>query len=583
MAPIAPRRAMPNRPTFASSSPAATTAAAAWRRSMRARHALAAAGALLAVACTAPRGHDPSAGAPTAAALGRVHFAVSTKSATAQQLFDQGLAWCYGFHHDEAMRCFRAALAADPSLAMAHWGLAYAAGPHINNMAMSAEANALAAKASALAASLAAGATPVEQALIAAVGRRYAVPPPADRAALDRDYAAAMRAVHAEHGADPHVAALFAEALMNLRPWDLWQSDGSPQPGTDEVLAVLERLLAAHPDHPQGNHLYIHAVEASPQPERALPCAERLVDLAPASGHLVHMPSHTFLRVGRYEDAAEANRKGIAADLAIVRRTGRVGFYEVYRAHNHHFLVYAAMFAGRDDEAIAAARAMVAQLPMDAVQQMPEFLEAYLAVPYHALVRFGRWRQLLDEPPPPAWQRSARAVWHYGRGVALATLGRVDEAKAEQAAFAAALAEVPATWTLGNNPTRTVLAIGERFLAGEIAFRAGDRDAAFAALRAAVAAADALRYDEPWGWMTPPRHALGALLLEAGDAAAAADVYRADLAQHPDNGWALHGLAECERRLGDPAAAAATTRRFEQAWRHATVRIDASCFCRRDG
>lgn len=573
---------MPNRPMFASSSPAATGAAAAWRRSMRSRHPLAALGALLVAACAAPPDADPSAGAPTTAALGRVHFAVGTKSPAAQQLFDQGLAWCFGFHHDEATRCFRAAVAADPSLAMAHWGLAYAAGPHINNMAMSPEANAAAASESALAAALAAGATPVEQALIAAVAKRYAVPPPADRAALDRAYADAMRAAYAEHGGNPHVAALFAEALMNLRPWDLWQQDGSPQPGTDEVLAVLERLLAAHPEHPQANHLYIHAVEASPLPERAVPCAERLVGCAPAAGHLVHMPSHTFLRVGRYEEAAAANRKGIAADLAIVRRTGRVGFYEVYRAHNYHFLVFAAMFAGRDDEAVAAARELVAQLPMDVVQQMPEFLEAYLAVPYHALVRFGRWQQLLDEPPPPAWQRSARAVWHYGRGIALATLGRVDEAKAEQAAFATASAAVPEAWTLGNNPTRVVLAIGERFLAGEIAFRAGDRDAAFTALRAAVAAADALRYDEPWGWMMPPRHALGALLLEAGDAAAAADVYRADLARHPDNGWALHGLAECERRLGDAAAAAATTRRFEQAWRHATVRIAASCFCRRD-
>ncbi len=569
---------MTPRPTLSSVLPAVVVRCVA-----RAIHRLAAGVALLAAACTAPPGADPSVGAPTAAALGRVHFAVSTRSPVAQQLFDQGLAWCFGFHHDEATRCFRASLAADPSLAMAHWGLAYAAGPHINNMAMSPEANALAANESALAASLAADATPVEQALIAAVAKRYAVPPPEDRAALDRAYADAMRAVHAEHGGNPHVAALFAEALMNLRPWDLWQSDGSPQPGTGEVLATLERLLTAHPDHPQANHLYIHAVEASPDPGRAIPCAERLVDLAPAAGHLVHMPSHVFLRAGRYEEAAEANRKGIAADLTIVRRTGRVGFYEVYRAHNYHFLVYAAMFAGRDEEAIAAAREMVAQLPMDVVQQMPEFLEGYLAVPYHALVRFGRWKQMLEEPPPPAWQRSALAVWRYGRGVALATLGRVDEAKAEQAAFAAALAAVPDSWTLGNNPTRAVLAIGERFLAGEIAFRVGDRDEAFASLRAAVAAADALRYDEPWGWMMPPRHALGALLLEAGDAAAAADVYRADLAQHPDNGWALHGLAECERRLGDAAAAAATTRHFEAAWRHATVRIGASCFCRRGG
>lgn len=525
-------------------------------------------------------GADASAGAPTIAELGRVHFAVTTSAPRAQQLFDEGLAWCYGFHHEEAMRCFRAAAAADPACAMAHWGLAYAAGPHINNMAMSPAANEAAAREAELAASLASGATPIERALIDAVAKRYAVPPPEDRKELDRAYADAMRDVYAAHGANPDVAALFAESLMNLRPWDLWTQDGQPQPGTDEVLAVLERLLAQHPAHPQANHLYIHAVEASRAPERAVPCGERLVDLAPAIGHLVHMPAHVFLRVGRYEDAAQANRKGIAADLRIVARTGRAGFYEIYRAHNYHFLVYAAMFAGRADEAIAAARAMLAELPMDVVRQMPEFLDGFLGVPYHALVRFGRWDEMLAEPEPPAWQLGTRAVWHYGRGVALAALGRVDEAKAEQAAFAAAFAKVPEDWTIANNPTRTVLAVGEAFLAGEIAFRAGDHAAAFAALRSAVEQHDRLRYDEPWGWMMPPRHALGALLLEAGEVAAAADVYRADLAQHPANGWALHGLAECQRRLGDAAAAEATTQRFAAAWRHATVQIGASCFCR---
>lgn len=527
--------------------------------------------------CAVTEVHAP----PDVQALGGVHLPIRTTNPEAQRGFDEGLAWCYAFHHDEALRCFAAAAAADPQCAMAQWGIAYASGPHINNMAMSPELAQRAHAAATRARELAATASPREQALIAAIGARYAWPAPEDRKQLDEAYAQAMRSVYAAHGDSPEVAVLFAEALMDLRPWDLWTADGEPQPGTDEITAVLERVLAAHPAHPQACHLYIHAVEASRTPERAVAAAERLGTLAPAAGHLVHMPSHTFVRVGRYEEAAEQNRRGIAADRAIVARTGRVGFYEVYRAHNHHFLAYAAMFTGRDEEAIAAARALVAELPADVVQAMPQFLEAFLAVPYHALVRFGRWQEVLAEPEPPAWQKSARAVRHYARGIALAALGRQAEAEAEQRAFAAAVAEVPADWLHGNNSLRTVLAIGEAFLAGEIAFRGGDHERAFAELRTAVARSDALRYDEPWSWMMPPRHALGALLLEAGRAADAAAVYREDLVRHPHNGWALHGLAECQRRLGDAVAAAATTAAFERAWSKATVRIGASCFCRR--
>lgn len=533
--------------------------------------------ALVFASCAAPAVLAP----PAVRELGGVHLPIRTANPAAQRSFDEGLAWCYAFHHDEALRCFTAAAAADPACAMAQWGIAYACGPHINNMAMSPELAQRAHAAAERARELATASPPLEQALIAAIGARYAWPAPDDRKQLDEAYAQAMRAVYAAHGDSPEVAVLFAEALMDLRPWDLWTADGEPQPGTDEITAVLERVLAAHPSHPQACHLHIHAVEASRTPERAVAAAERLGALAPAAGHLVHMPSHTFVRVGRYEEAAEANRRGIAADGAIVARTGRVGFYEVYRAHNHHFLAYAAMFTGRDEEAIAAARALVAELPADVVQAMPQFLEAFLAVPYHALVRFGRWQQVLAEPEPPAWQKGTRAVHHYARGIALAALGRQAEADAEQRAFAAAVAEVPADWLHGNNPVRTVLAIGEAFLAGEIAFRGGDHERAFAELRTAVARSDALRYDEPWGWMMPPRHALGALLLEAGRLQEAAAVYREDLVQHPHNGWALHGLAECQRRLGETAAATSTVAAFERAWRTATVRIGASCFCRR--
>jgi tetratricopeptide (TPR) repeat protein len=532
-------------------------------------------------ACSSSPGDASGDGPPTTAALGRVHFAITTAHPEVQELFDQGLSWCYAFHHDEALRCFRAAAAKEPANAMLHWGLAYAAGPHINNMAMTPEvaerANADAKRARELANAV----TPVERALIDAIVTRYTWPAPEDRKELDRAYATAMRGVYERHGSDDDVAALFAESLMDLRPWDLWQADGSPQPETPEVLAVLEKLLAAHPHHPQACHLYIHAVEASPQPERAIPAAERLGKLAPAAGHLVHMPSHAFMRVGRYEDAAEANRRGIAADLRIVNRTGRTGFYEIYRAHNFHFLAFAAMFNGRGEEAIAASQQLVRELPLDVVQQLPQFLEGFLGVPYEVLVRFGKWNELLALPEPLAWQKSARAMWRCGRGVALAALGRIDEARQERELYRAAIAEVPESWTFGNNPTRAVLAVGEAFLDGEVEYRAGNVEAGLASLRLAVERQDAMRYDEPWGWMIPPRHALGALLLEAGRAAEAEAVYREDLRRNPENGWSLRGLGECCRLLGKGAEAGELERRFTAAWRHATVAIHASCLCRK--
>ena len=528
-----------------------------------------------------PTGAAPEGVPPTAAALGGVHFPITTTQPQVQEWFDQGLAWCYAFHHDEAQRCFAAAAAADPRCAMAQWGLAYAAGPHINNMAMSPEAAEQASTAAKRAAELATGASAPERALIDAIGARYTWPAPEDRKELDRAYATAMKAVYERHGTLPDVQALYAEALMDLRPWDLWRSDGSPQAETPEILAVLERLLAAHPMHPQGNHLWIHATEASPRPERSVPAAERLRQLDPAAGHLVHMPSHAFMRVGRYEEAAEANRRGIAVDRQIIARTGRTGFYEIYRAHNLHFLAFAATFTGRDEEAIAAARDLWRELPMPLVQQLAPVLEGFLGVPYEVLVRFGRWDEMLAEPEPPEWQKSARALRHFGRGVALAAKGRIDDARQEHARYREAVAAVPEDWTFGNNPMRTVLAVGDTFLEGEIEFRAGNHDIAFRALRTAVERSDALRYDEPWGWLMPPRHGLGALLMEAGRFAEAAAVYREDLVRLPENGWSLHGLAECLRKLGQADEAAAVERRFAAAWRHATVKIAASCFCRR--
>jgi tetratricopeptide (TPR) repeat protein len=422
--------------------------------------------------------------------------------------------------------------------------------------------------------------TPVERDLIQALGKRYAWPAPADRTALDRAYAEAMRGVYARHGADPDVASLFAESLMTLQPWDFWTPDGKPKHATEEIRGILERLLAAHPRHPGANHNYIHTMEASPSPEKALPAADRLRDLVPASGHLVHMPSHIDIRLGRYREAIAANERAIVADLATVARTGRKGFYEIYRAHNYHFVVFAAMFAGRQAQALAHARELTSQLPADLVKAMPQFLDSFMAVPYHVLVRFGRFEDMLGEPEPAEHLPVTRTIWHYARGVSLAALGRVDEAVAEQKAFEQCFAQVPEDYVFGINPARVVLEIGRGLLKGEIEFRRGNREEAFAALRDAVRRDDALRYMEPWDWMQPVRHALGALLLQDGRVAEAEGVYRKDLELHPGNGWALHGLAECLRSKGDTAAAEEATAAFEQAWRGADVTISASCFCR---
>lgn len=523
----------------------------------------------------AEKGTTPTPG------MGSNHFSISTVSKLAQTRFDEGLVWCFAFHHAEALRCFGDAIAADPKCAMAYWGKAYAAGPHINNMEMSDESAQTAHENAQKALALVGGVRPVERALIEAIATRYTWPAPADRKELDVTYAGAMRRVYREHGDVPDVAALFAESLMDLRPWDLWTSDGKPQPGTEEIVTVLEKLLAAHPDHPQGNHLYIHTVEASPSPERALGAADRLRALVPGAGHLVHMPAHIYIRTGRYAEAAAANERAIAVDRGIVARTGRNGFYEIYRAHNFHFLAYAAMFEGRSAVALRAARELTQELPAELVQQMPAFLDAFMAVPMHVLVRFGKFQEILEEPKPAEHLPFSTALWHYARGVALANLDRGDEAASEQAAFATAAAAVPEEFMVGNNPCRVVLEVGKALLEGEIAFRAGKHADGLAALREAVRRDEALRYDEPWGWMMPAAHALGALLVEAGQLEEAEAVYRADLERHPNNGWALRGLTVCLQARGAEADAKAASADFAKSWANADITIAASCFCGR--
>ncbi len=512
---------------------------------------------------------------------GARHFEIATSSAEAQRWFDQGLTLCYGFNHAEAIRSFEQAAQADPGCAMADWGIAYAWGPHINNPEMSAEANEKAHAALTSALTKLDHATPLERQLVEALRHRYAMPAPADRKPLNEAYAKAMREIWQANRTNPDVGALFAESMLNLRPWDLWTADGKPQPGTSEITATLATVLQLDPDHPAALHFTIHAWEASPTPDKALPAADRLRNLVPWAGHLVHMPGHIDIRLGRYADAATANQKAIAVDLDYVGKVGRGGFYTIYRAHNYHFLAYAAMFDGRRAVAMQAARDMVDEVPLEVVRAFPDHLDGFHAVPYHVMVRFGMWQEMLDEPRPPVDLPVMQAMWHYGRTMAFSALGNVDDGVREFAAFSKACAVVPESRNLGNNSARTILAVGLALAEGELTYRRGNHDRAFELMREAASLDDQLRYDEPWGWMQPVRHALGALLLEQGRIDEAEVVYRDDLARHPGNGWALSGLAECLERDGRRAEAAEVRGKRQAAWARADTATDVSCFCRR--
>jgi tetratricopeptide (TPR) repeat protein len=512
--------------------------------------------------------------------LGPSGRTITTESAEAQRWFDQGMGFYWGFHHEEAVRSFEEAIRHDPRCAMAYWAKALSLGPNINRMAMDASASEAAWDNVRAAVEQSSACSPTERDLIRALATRYADPAPEDRSTLDRAYADAMRAVYETHADDADVAALFAEALMDLRPWDLWSSSGEPRPETPEVLATLEEAMRLRPDHPGANHFYIHACEASLEPGRALPAADRLRDLCPGVGHLVHMPSHIDIRLGRYAEAVETNERAVRADLDYLAKGGVSDFYTNYRAHNYHFIAYGAMFSGRKATAMHAARELAQQIPPDVLDRYRDVLDAFLALPVHVMVRFGDWEALLAEPAPAAELPVSTAFWRYGRTVALAALGRAEEGAAELARLREAVERVPESAYISNNQARVVLDVALPFAEGELTYRRGNPERAFELLRIAVERDDALKYDEPWGWMEPVRHALGALLLEQGRVEEAEAVYREDLAIHPNNGWALHGLAECLRRSGRAEEAAKTEGLFRVAWKDADTVIAASCYCR---
>jgi tetratricopeptide (TPR) repeat protein len=510
--------------------------------------------------------------------LGRHSRKVTTASPEAQRYFDQGLAFMYAFNHDEAIRAFRHAGELDPGCAMAFWGVAIANGPHINNPVVPEDRARAASEAVARAKTLAAGASPVERALVEALAARYALPSPEDRRPLDRAYADAMRKVWHAYPRDGDVGALFAESLADLRPWDLWTPDGNPQPGTEELLATLESVLALDAENPLANHMLIHAVEASPHPERADRAADALRDLQPGLGHLVHMPSHIDVRRGRWQQAITANARAIAADGRYTARSPDQGFYRLYMAHNHHMLTYAAMMTGQSALAIRTIREMVADIPEEFFQKNA-FADGFKAMPLEVLMRFGRWDEVLAEPALPDYVPISRSLQHYARAVAHAAQGRVAEAEKEQAAFLEARTRVPKEATFGNNPGSDVLDVAEHLMRGEILSRAGKVDEGIAALREAAAREDKLRYDEPPDWIQPVRHALGAALLSAGRFAEAEAVFRQDLVKLPENGWGLYGLQRALRLQKKAGEAGATERRFDAVWKQADVQIKSACLC----
>jgi len=508
--------------------------------------------------------------------LSKYHRSVTTDSEEAQAYFDQGLALMYGFNHEAAILSFRQAIELDPDCVMAWWGQAVSAGPNINNPEMDSTAKIAAWETLQQAVERAEKATPVEKGLIYALSERYAWPPPEDRRPLDTAYARAMGKVYTAFPGDPDVAVFYADALMNLRPWNLWTHDGQPQPETPKIMAVLEKVIQEHPDHPGACHFYIHTMEASPYPEKALPAANVLRNRIPGAGHLVHMPSHIDIRLGHYADAIAANEKAIVADSTWIQAGG---FYTMYRAHNYHFLTYAAMFDGQKQKAIKAARTMVEQIPFELVRMYPDFLDGFIAVPYHAMVRFGMWEEIIAEPAPPEDFQLTTAMWHYARTVAFSALGRVEEGSLEYEALEHACDLVPESRLIGNNPGSTVLEIGKYMAKGELEYRKGNYDEAFELLRHAVMRDDDLRYDEPWGWMMPVRHSLGALLAEQGRYEEAEEVFNEDLRLHPGNGWALKGLATCYHMTGRHQEAMMTDKQFSEAWARSDIQLKAACFC----
>jgi tetratricopeptide (TPR) repeat protein len=510
--------------------------------------------------------------------LGNHTFPVTTNSKEAQRSFDRGLTLAYSFGHYAAEQEFRRVLDADPNCAMAYWGIALVNGPHINFPLVPPDKAAAAWVALTNAQALASQASPLEQSLIKALSARYANPQPDDRSALDLAYANAMRELWKANPSNADVGTLFVESAMDLHPWDLWKN-GQPQPWTPEIVETLETVLKLDPKHPGANHLYVHTVEASPHPEKAVASADRLRTLVPDASHMVHMPSHIYARVSRWEDAAECNRQAMKADARYRAAFPRPGFYAMYMAHNTHFLAYVSMMQGRSAESIRLARQVVNGIPEDFLKDYTGIADGFMIFVSEALMRFGKWEEILAEPKPAANLPLSIALWHFTRAVAFTALDRSDDALKEKAEFEKATAAVPAGYTYGNNTAANLLAIAGHVLDGEMQAKAGKYDESIASLRKAVEIEDGLLYDEPPDWIQPVRHTLGAVLLRAGKPAEAETAYREDLVNYPGNGWSLMGLRDSLTRQSKTAEAKKADAQLKKVWAKADIKPTATCYC----
>ena len=544
--------------------------------------------------------------------VGDFHRPITTSNPEAQTWFDRGLIWIYNFDLEMAGRCFREAIALDDNCAMAHWGLAYSSGIYYNKPWHRMQKDELAEKlqlcfdSSRAAKARVDGVTEVESMMIEALLSRYQSATPVAEAEYHRwddDYADAMRRVYDVFPEDDDVCALHAEALMTRTPWALWDlRSGEPSEGasTLEAIDVLEKAMQRVEDsgkkgHPGMLHMFIHVMEMSAEPERALRACDELRQLIPDAAHLCHMPSHIDVRCGHYYEAIESNNRAIAADRVYLANEGAMNFHTLSRIHNLHLKIYAALFLGQFRTAMEAAEEIIETTPEELLRienpAMADWIEGYIGMKAHVYIRFGKWQEIVDHPLPqdPDLYAMSTAVWHYAKTIAHAALEDVSAAEKQRVQFFQAKAKVPATRYLFNNTCSDILDIAEQMLLGEIEYRKGNHEVAYGHLRQAVDLDDNLKYDEPWGWMQPARHALGALLLEQGHIDQAEQVYRDDLglsdtlvstSQHPDNLWSLHGLVECLERRGETDQAKLMRARLNLAKARADVPVNASCACR---
>jgi tetratricopeptide (TPR) repeat protein len=531
--------------------------------------------ALAALMFTSHSTAQTKTGAPVFTDLGNHRHLISTKSPQAQQYFNQGLILAYGFNHDEAVRSFKEAIRLDPSCAMCYWGIAVALGPNINKPMDAADVP-VAWDALQQAKRLSSNASEKEKAYIRALESRYSPQPVADRQALNVAYANAMREVMKNYPQDLDAATLFAVALMDTMPWDYYLEDNRPKAVTQELIEALEFVISKDPQHPGANHFYIHAVEASPYPERALPSARRLGNIAPGAGHLVHMPSHVYLRVGRYHDATLANEEAVKADQSYITQCRAQGFYPVaYYPHNQHFLWYTSMMEGRSDLSLQTAR------KIDQLNEHQDLAEGKRFSPLLVLTlaRFGRWDEVLNEPLPPTDQLFAKAMFHYARGMSYTAKLDFAAAQTELNALQAIAAD-PQTKPLDQPtlPGAKLIVLSQHILAGELAGRRLQNTEMNQHFGAAIQLEDALPYMEPPFWHHPVRQIYGAALLQAGRSIDAEKIYREDLKRHPANGWSLYGLLSSLRAQGKTEEAKAVEKRFRDTWRLADITLTASRF-----